>query len=195
MMTTSIPRIGRKGYVICLILVLQSLTVARIEQDFLGWFYWLSRAVVLFSVVYFYSSLARFFIVVLFAMLMYLYQAGVFVPRMDANQMFDERLVGGENEAPAAAAAPAPGPQDQQDMDQQNRQLYQQQDAGAPDQRQQQQHADPAVAAAAAATRRRGSHESESDGVTERSGLRMVWLIVSSLFTSLIPEQPAAQFN
>ena len=138
----------------------------REERDFLGRFYWLSRAVVLFSVIYFYSSLARLFLVLLFAVLMYMYQIGVFAQR-NADDVLDERdlepNVGEGNEdqenegRAAAAAADLPPPQ------------------------------------SAAGARRRGPNESEA--ATERSGLRMLWIIVSSLFTSLIPEPPPAHFN
>lgn len=40
--------------------------------DWLDWFYAISRATVLFSIVYFYSSFSRFALVMLFAALIYL---------------------------------------------------------------------------------------------------------------------------
>ncbi|XP_071528314.1 homocysteine-responsive endoplasmic reticulum-resident ubiquitin-like domain member 2 protein [Panulirus ornatus] len=49
-------------------------------RDWLDWIYVLSRMLVLLSIVYFYSTLSRFMIVVCIAMLLYLYQAGWFRP-------------------------------------------------------------------------------------------------------------------
>ncbi|CAG9766154.1 unnamed protein product [Ceutorhynchus assimilis] len=48
------------------------------ERDWLDVFYMLSRAMVLFSVVYFYSSPIRFVFVLLLGIALYLYQAGFF---------------------------------------------------------------------------------------------------------------------
>lgn len=118
------------------------------NRDWLDLFYWLSRAVVLFSVVYFYSSFTRFILVVGIAILMYLHQIGFIFP---AN-----------NRLPGPRQARPPGE-----------------------------------------NRDREPSESVSDQVpetasdTERcSGLRLFWVIVSSLFTSLIPEtQPPVNFN
>lgn len=116
--------------------------------------------------------MARLIVVILFAILMYIYQAGVLVPR-GVDQLMDDNAIA-DVAAPAAPAAAAGHQDDQQlaaaDVDRGNHQ--------AP------------VAAAVAGVRRRGSNEE----ATERNGLRMVWLVVSSLFTSLIPEQPPAAF-
>ncbi|XP_045600306.1 homocysteine-responsive endoplasmic reticulum-resident ubiquitin-like domain member 2 protein isoform X2 [Procambarus clarkii] len=49
-------------------------------RDWLDWIYVLSRMLVLLSIVYFYSTLSRFMVVVCIAMLLYLYQAGWFRP-------------------------------------------------------------------------------------------------------------------
>ncbi|KAG7163599.1 homocysteine-responsive endoplasmic reticulum-resident ubiquitin-like domain member 2 protein [Homarus americanus] len=49
-------------------------------RDWLDWIYVLSRMLVLLSIVYFYSTLSRFMIVICIAMLLYLYQAGWFRP-------------------------------------------------------------------------------------------------------------------
>ena len=48
------------------------------QRDILDWFYVLSRVLVLFSIVYFYSSLARFALVAGFCVVLYLYQLGFF---------------------------------------------------------------------------------------------------------------------
>ncbi|KAK7047737.1 Homocysteine-responsive endoplasmic reticulum-resident ubiquitin-like domain member 2 [Halocaridina rubra] len=57
-------------------------------RDWLDWVYVLSRMIVLLSVVYFYSTISRFMIVVCIALLLYLYQAGWFRPvrRIDNNE-------------------------------------------------------------------------------------------------------------
>ncbi|KAK8724637.1 hypothetical protein OTU49_011182 [Cherax quadricarinatus] len=71
-------------------------------RDWLDWIYVLSRMLVLLSIVYFYSTLSRFMIVVAIAMLLYLYQAGWFRPARrieqpqaanenDANNIQDDR--------------------------------------------------------------------------------------------------------
>ncbi|XP_022185781.2 homocysteine-responsive endoplasmic reticulum-resident ubiquitin-like domain member 2 protein isoform X2 [Nilaparvata lugens] len=50
----------------------------RGHRDWLDWFYIMSRVTVLFSVVYFYSSPVRFFMVTTLGLIMYLYQVGFF---------------------------------------------------------------------------------------------------------------------
>lgn len=50
----------------------------RVNRDWLDYFYTLSRLLVLFSIVYFYSSPARFIIVSALGFIMYLYQVGFF---------------------------------------------------------------------------------------------------------------------
>lgn len=48
------------------------------QRDILDWFYVASRVLVLFSIVYFYSSLARFALVAGVGLVLYLYQIGFF---------------------------------------------------------------------------------------------------------------------
>lgn len=165
------------------------------NRDWLDWFYWISRALVLFSIVYFYSSFTRFILVVGFAVFMYLYQVGLFFPRNaiddQQQQLVQEQPqqpqgnnnlqvppinnnVNQENEPANDAVAELPVP-----------------DAG--------------VAAANDGIRARRRHSAfsgtssnthASDTPDERlSGLRMVWVVLSSLFTSLIPEQPQVNFH
>jgi len=57
----------------------------RANRDWLDWFYIVSRLLVLFSIVYFYSSPVRFFVVSTLGVIMYLYQVGFFraVQRLD----------------------------------------------------------------------------------------------------------------
>lgn len=128
------------------------------NRDWLDVFYWFSRAVVLFSVVYFYSSFTRFALVVGIAILMYLHQIGFIFPRTN-------------RQAPVARNDAVVRP------DQDDREV--------------------------------GGNNDEVEllndqPVTERtpsdpercSGLRLFWVIVSSLFTSLIPEtQAPVNFN
>ena len=117
------------------------------NRDWLDMFYWFSRFVVLFSVVYFYSSFTRFALVVSIAILMYLHHLGFIFPRNNNQQ--------------------------------------------APARRQEQ----VIPARPADADNGEGNNVAEpltDSPVTERcSGLRLFWVIVSSLFTSLIPETQA----
>lgn len=129
------------------------------NRDWLDLFYWLSRAVVLFSVVYFYSSFTRLIVVVGIAILMYLHQIGFIFPRNNNRQAAfgrqeavvrprqEDRAIGGNND-----------------------------------------ETEPL-------TDRPVTERTPSD--PERcSGLRLFWVIVSSLFTSLIPEtQAPVNFN
>ncbi|KAI1285274.1 Homocysteine-responsive endoplasmic reticulum-resident ubiquitin-like domain member 2 protein [Halotydeus destructor] len=115
------------------------------NRDWLDWFYWGSRAIVLFSIIYFYSSFSRFLIVIALTVIMYMYQAGWIAQPERNQQQPAARRVG-------AAADPLRG----------------QENVG-------------------------GTGEvrvTNNPAETERfSGLRLFWVIVSSLFTSLIPEQ------
>lgn len=130
------------------------------NRDWLDLFYWLSRAVVLFSVVYFYSSFTRFVLVVGIAILMYMHQIGLIFPRNNNRQVPNRR-----QEPPAV---------DRQrdtdgDDDYANDPLIEQQ---------------PPV------------REATTSDPERCSGLRLFWVIVSSLFTSLIPEtQAPVNFN
>ncbi|XP_054289958.1 homocysteine-responsive endoplasmic reticulum-resident ubiquitin-like domain member 2 protein isoform X1 [Macrosteles quadrilineatus] len=72
----------------------------RGNRDWLDWFYIMSRTLVLFSIVYFYSSPVRFFVVFTLGIIMYLYQVGFFraVQRLD------------QPEEPPVPATPPPTP-------------------------------------------------------------------------------------
>lgn len=83
------------------------------QRDILDWFYVASRVLVLFSIVYFYSSLARFALVAGVCVVLYLYQIGFFgQPRGIHNNPVRNQ--------PAAPQQPPPQqqqqPQDQQDL-------------------------------------------------------------------------------
>ena len=49
----------------------------RGDRDLLDWMYLLSRVVLLFSIVYFYSSITRFLVVAVLAGFVYLYQVTI----------------------------------------------------------------------------------------------------------------------
>jgi len=141
------------------------------NRDWLDWFYWMSRAVVLFTVVYFYSSFTRFMLVVGFAILMYLYQMGL-IFRPDAGA--------------AGAAGPAAEEPEGEETDTDEEPL--------PDAPRIEERPLANLDRAISGHRRESGTAATSD--TERfSGLRLVWVIISSLFTSLIPDQAPANFN
>ena len=117
--------------------------------------------------------MARLVVVLLFAILMYLYQVGVFVPR-NADDLMPEAM---EEQAIGGEGAAADAPREEGDAG-----------AGVVDGEQLQ-------APLIGARRRTSAPAAASEPVTERSGLRLLWVLVSSLFTSLIPEQPPAHFN
>jgi len=59
------------------------------QRDILDWFYVASRVLVLFSIVYFYSSLARFALVAGLGLAVYLYRIGFFGQRNIGNVNID----------------------------------------------------------------------------------------------------------
>lgn len=74
------------------------------ERDWLDHFYLLSRTMVLFSIVYFYSSPLRFFFVILLAFSLYLYQIGFFRNmnvNINNNNINPAEQVAEENQAPS----------------------------------------------------------------------------------------------
>ncbi|XP_066959273.1 homocysteine-responsive endoplasmic reticulum-resident ubiquitin-like domain member 2 protein [Macrobrachium rosenbergii] len=186
-------------------------------RDWLDWIYVLSRMVVLLSVVYFYSTVSRFMIVVCIALLLYLYQAGWFRPTRRAAAAPEqppqqqgagaggagEAADGNENEADEE------GPDDRnnnvsnnnnnnevpdqlvmENIEQQQQQQQQQLLQEPPPQQQQQQQPQPPPLA-----------QENNNGVTDRgieadelhvrpSLLALSWTFLTTFFTSLIPEQP-----
>ncbi|XP_045480942.1 homocysteine-responsive endoplasmic reticulum-resident ubiquitin-like domain member 2 protein [Harmonia axyridis] len=75
------------------------------ERDWLDNFYAISRLLVLFSVVYFYSSFLRFFLVLVLGSIMYLYQVGLF--RNANNNNNNNNTVPGDPGAPQEEQAPS----------------------------------------------------------------------------------------
>ncbi|KAL3289046.1 hypothetical protein HHI36_003489 [Cryptolaemus montrouzieri] len=75
------------------------------ERDWLDNFYAISRLLVLFSVVYFYSSFLRFMLVLILGLVMYLYQVGFF--RHINNNNNNNNTVPGDPGAPQEEQAPS----------------------------------------------------------------------------------------
>lgn len=75
------------------------------ERDWLDNFYAISRLLVLFSVVYFYSSFLRFFLVLVLGSIMYLYQVGLF--RNANNNNNNNNTVPGDPGVPQEEPAPS----------------------------------------------------------------------------------------
>ncbi|XP_076594000.1 homocysteine-responsive endoplasmic reticulum-resident ubiquitin-like domain member 2 protein isoform X1 [Chaetodon auriga] len=138
----------------------------ELNRDWLDWLYTVSRAGVLLSIVYFYSSFSRFVMVVGAMLLVYLHQAGWFPFRPD-----QQNLRGGER-----ARAPQEEAERHQDIQEMERLMDEgmedddsgEEGGGGPDDQ------DPDQAAAAA--------------IPEPSFLTTAWSFISTFFTSLIPE-------
>ncbi|RWS28914.1 homocysteine-responsive endoplasmic reticulum-resident ubiquitin-like domain member 2 protein isoform X2 [Leptotrombidium deliense] len=119
-----------------------------VNRDWLDWFYWISRSLVFVSILYFYSSLSRFVVVIGFGLLLYLYQNGF----LNGNR--EEQRVRDAEERHDAQRV-------QEIMD------------GNID------------------GHRRANVATHRDNEERYSGLRLLWMTLSSLFTSLIPDQAA----
>ncbi|KAM9353738.1 homocysteine-responsive endoplasmic reticulum-resident ubiquitin-like domain member 2 protein isoform 2-T2 [Symphorus nematophorus] len=136
----------------------------ELNRDWLDWLYTVSRAGVLLSIVYFYSSFSRFIMVVGAMLLVYLHQAGWFPFRPE-----QQNLRAGDR--PRAPQEEAERHQDIQEMERLMDEGIEDDDSGeegggGPD--------DQAAAAAAA--------------LPEPSFLTTAWSFISTFFTSLIPE-------
>lgn len=136
----------------------------ELNRDWLDWLYTVSRAGVLLSIVYFYSSFSRFVMVVGAMLLVYLHQAGWFPFRPE-----QQNLGGAER-----AGAPQEEAERHQDMQEMERLM----DEGIEDDDSGEEGGggleDQAQAAAAV--------------VPEPSFLTTAWSFISTFFTSLIPE-------
>ncbi|KAM7382939.1 hypothetical protein PAMP_002633 [Pampus punctatissimus] len=150
----------------------------ELNRDWLDWLYTVSRAGVLLSIVYFYSSFSRFVMVVGAMLLVYLHQVGWFPFRPE-----QQNFRGGER--PGAPQEAAEGQQDIQEMERLMDEGMDDDDSGeeggeggegGPED-QAQAPAAPALAA-----------------LPEPNFLSTAWSFLSTFFTSLIPEgrpQPA----
>lgn len=141
----------------------------ELNRDWLDWLYTVSRAGVLLSIVYFYSSFSRFIMVVGAMLLVYLHQAGWFPFRPE-----QQNVRGGQRGG--AAQEEAERHQDIQEMerlmdDGMEDDESDEEGAGGSDDQAQAQAA--AVAAA---------------GLPEPGFLTTAWSFISTFFTSLIPE-------
>ena len=150
--------------------------------DWLEWLHWLSRFAVLISIVYYYSSLTRFILVISFPIFLFLYQNGIIFSRNNNQQM------------PAQAAA----------RDRPVRQeLHDQGDQGDQDDpldpRQEDAHGIGRVGARPEVESHLPTPNASTDNANnseERtSSVRIIRTVLSSFLTSLIPEQPQFNFN
>jgi len=146
------------------------------NRDWLDWFYWMSRAVVLFSIIYFYSSFNRFLLVVVLAVMLYLYQTNWINRRRlpnNNNNLNVNPLVANNNNGINRV-------NDRDDDD-----LID--DVGG-EETEILEIPRPHLSSNAAISDPRPTEE-------RFTGLRFFWVIVSSLFSSLIPENPAVPVN
>lgn len=138
------------------------------NRDWLDMFYWMSRAVVLFSIIYFYSSFTRFLLVVFLSVLLYLYQTNRFAP--NPRNALPPNVHNNNNNEIAV-----------------NREEQERNGEVVPDETEAVERPRPPVPP------QTNSSVLNAGRVTEErfTGLRFCWVIVSSLFTSLIPDNPA----
>ncbi|XP_017888058.1 homocysteine-responsive endoplasmic reticulum-resident ubiquitin-like domain member 2 protein [Ceratina calcarata] len=134
------------------------------NRDWLDVSYMLSRIIVLFTIVYFYSSPLRFLIVTFLGFAMYLYQGGFF--------RVQPILLPENNNARV-------------DRMENNNQMQLQNEAPAPQPVVQQQNGPVPTIQAEARTNANEEHEEERPGA-----LAFTWTFFSTFFASLIPDQP-----
>ncbi|XP_028327403.1 homocysteine-responsive endoplasmic reticulum-resident ubiquitin-like domain member 2 protein [Gouania willdenowi] len=135
----------------------------ELNRDWLDWLYTVSRAGVLLSIVYFYSSFSRFVMVVGAMLLVYLHQAGWF-PFRPEQQNFrgEERAEGPQEEA-----------QRQEDMHEIERLM----DEGIEDEDSGEEGGGGAA-----------EDQAAIGALPQPSFLTTAWSFISTFFTSLIPE-------
>uniref|UniRef100_A0A3P9I7H1 Homocysteine-responsive endoplasmic reticulum-resident ubiquitin-like domain member 2 protein n=1 Tax=Oryzias latipes TaxID=8090 RepID=A0A3P9I7H1_ORYLA len=141
----------------------------ELNRDWLDWLYTVSRAGVLLSIVYFYSSFSRFVMVAGAMLLVYLYQAGWAIFRPEQQNFRGVDRVG----------APQGEAERRQDIQEMERLM----DEGMEDEESTEEGGggpeDPALAAAQ----------------PEPSLLTTAWSFISTFFTSLLPERPPHMAN
>ena len=134
------------------------------NRDWLDWIYWFIRASIFFSIIYFYSTLSRFIIVIGLAILVHLYKLGM----LNFNNQ-----VNGNQEVAAARRAP--------------NEVDRAPDANNPnDERNIQANSESTNEA----TNENVDASFVNSVQTNFSKLKMLWILVSALFTSLIPDHP-----
>lgn len=143
------------------------------NRDWLDWFYIFSRALVLFSILFFYSSLGRFMVVTGVAILIYMYQGGWFggrVPQLPQRENAAQPQVE-QNANPEGEAPPV-----------------NQEAVSSADVQREPETDDPAeiqnIMDIMDGDREAIHQESEPNRI------QALWLFLTSFFTSLIPEQP-----
>lgn len=142
----------------------------RGNRDWLDWFYTMSRVMVLFSIVYFYSSPTRFVIVSALGLMLYLYQVGFF----RVQQLQAARIVAENNNEGVDARV----------VVENNNLQNQNEGMGAAGAEVQGQQRPP---------REGVSGAEEPDPELDRPSLfSLTWTFLTSFFASLIPEQPGA---
>ncbi|XP_075217154.1 homocysteine-induced endoplasmic reticulum protein [Lycorma delicatula] len=147
----------------------------RGHRDWLDWFYIMSRVLVLFSIVYFYSSPVRFLMVSTLGMIMYLYQVGFF--RMQGLEGARGDIAAANNNGNAANLAAA---ERENNNDRPN------------------PAAGLAAAAANATINSNSEQQQDNDAPPPQvppepdrpSFLTLTWTILCSFLLSLIPEPP-----
>ncbi|KAK5861757.1 hypothetical protein PBY51_017210 [Eleginops maclovinus] len=137
----------------------------ELNRDWLDWLYTVSRAGVLLSIVYFYSSFSRFVMVVGAMLLVYLHQAGWFPFRPD------QQNLGGAGGGGGEAAPPREEAERHQDIQEMERLM----DEGLEDEDSGEEGGGGAEDQAAAAP-------------PEPPFLTTAWSFISTFFTSLIPD-------
>ncbi|XP_030250840.1 homocysteine-responsive endoplasmic reticulum-resident ubiquitin-like domain member 2 protein [Sparus aurata] len=133
----------------------------ELNRDWLDWLYTVSRAGVLLSIVYFYSSFSRFVMVVGAMLLVYLHQAGWFPFRPD-----QQNLRGGER---------AGAPQEEAERHQDIQEIERLMDEGIEDDDSGEEGGG-------------GPEDQAAAALPEPSFLTTAWSFISTFFTSLIPE-------
>jgi hypothetical protein len=140
------------------------------QRDILDWFYVASRVLVLFSIVYFYSSLARFALVAGVCVVLYLYQIGFFgQPRAIHNNPVRHQP------APPQQPPPNQQQQDQQDLIRQQVDEVRQAAGGG-------NAAAPQVDAV--------NQEQAEPEIVSPNYFSVVATFVTTFFSSLIPHEP-----
>ncbi|XP_029959129.1 homocysteine-responsive endoplasmic reticulum-resident ubiquitin-like domain member 2 protein isoform X2 [Salarias fasciatus] len=136
----------------------------ELNRDWLDWLYTVSRAGVLLSIVYFYSSFSRFVMVVGAMLLVYLHQAGWFPFRPE-----QQNLRAGER----AAAAPPAAPQQDAGRHRDMQELERLMDEGVEDDESGEEGG--------------GGQQERAAAMPEPGFLTTAWSFISTFFTSLIP--------
>ncbi|XP_067266365.1 homocysteine-responsive endoplasmic reticulum-resident ubiquitin-like domain member 2 protein isoform X6 [Chanodichthys erythropterus] len=144
----------------------------ELNRDWLDWMYTVSRAAILLSIVYFYSSFGRFVMVIGAMLLVYL--LSVFVDFRHQAGWFPFRA---ELQNPRAGE----GPQDEAEQNQDLQEMERMMDEGMEDDE--------------GDSGEEGPEDPMNAGPHQPGFLSAAWSFISTFFTSLIPEGPAHAAN